>query len=77
MEASIVDLRYKTTEIVAALDRNESVNIYYHGALKGIINPITTAKKSKNVTKHPFFGMARDETISVEEQINNLRMARI
>lgn len=75
MEASIVDLRYKTTEVVAALDRNESVNIYYHGALKGIISPVI-ANKAKNIMNHPFFGMDKTNTISVEEQMNSLRAAR-
>ena len=75
MEASVVDLRYKTTEVVAALDRNETVNIYYHGALKGTINPVSSSVK-KDVATHPFFGMNKSDAIAVEEQINRLRAVR-
>jgi hypothetical protein len=39
MKASIVDLRYKTTDILKALDRNESGTVLYHGKVKGIIKP--------------------------------------
>ncbi len=77
METSVVDLRYKTTEVIAALDRNETVNIYYHGSLKGIISPVSSSKKSKNITKHPFFGMSKTDAVSVEEQMNSLRSARL
>ena len=31
MKASIVDLRYKMKEVLAALKRNETVHILYHG----------------------------------------------
>ena len=35
MKASIVDLRYKTREILEALERNESVTVLYHGRVRG------------------------------------------
>lgn len=52
MEASIVDLRYKTKDVLQSLERNETVKIYYRGKLKGIIQPATT--KSKKKTKKRF-----------------------
>jgi predicted nucleic acid-binding protein len=39
MKASIVDLRYKTREILEALERNESVTVLYHGRVRGGIQP--------------------------------------
>ena len=45
MKASIVDLRYKTTDILKALDRNESVTILYHGK-------IAIACKLRSVSDH-------------------------
>ena len=48
MEASIVDLRYKMKEVLQSLDRNETVKIYYHGKLKGIIQPVKTKQKNKS-----------------------------
>lgn len=40
MNASVVDLRYKTREVLRALDRQESVNIFFHGKLKGVLVPL-------------------------------------
>ncbi len=79
MEASIVDLRYKMKEILQALDRNETVKIYYHGKLKGTIQPAKIKNEQKNkkrVQNHPFFGMLTDEPGNVEELMNQLRGAR-
>ena len=56
MKASIIDLRYKTKDILKALDRNESVTVLYHGKVKGIIKPAREKSTSK-VKEHPFFGM--------------------
>lgn len=75
MKASIVDLRYKTNEVLKALDRNESVTILYHGKVKGVIKPA----KEKNVTKikdHPFYGMNQEAEETVLEELANLRKSR-
>lgn len=58
MDASVVDLRYKTREILKALDRRESVNILYHGKLKATIVP-TASPDSAAHADHPFFGSAK------------------
>ena len=75
MKASIVDLRYKTKEILQALERNETVTVLYHGKVKGIINP---AGKNPNVRvkDHPFFGMYRDDLEYVQDQMDRLRKPR-
>ncbi|VAX10180.1 hypothetical protein MNBD_GAMMA26-1484 [hydrothermal vent metagenome] len=52
MRASIVDLRYKTNDILKALDRNESVTVLYHGKVKGIIKP-AREKLFLKVKDHP------------------------
>lgn len=76
MEASIVDLRYKTSEILKALDRNESVSIFYHGKLKGVIKPVKDHAEIK-VSEHPFFSMNNDDSKeSVLEELENLRKSR-
>ena len=75
MKASIVDLRYKTTEVLKALDRNESVTVLYHGKVKGIIKPVKEKSQSK-VKDHPFFGMHSDAEVSVLEELENLRKSR-
>jgi len=75
MKASIVDLRYKTNEILKALDRNESVTVLYHGKEKGIITPVRE-KSESNVREHPFFGMYRDTEASVSKELESLRSPR-
>ncbi len=74
MEASIVDLRYKTSEILKALDNNESVTVKYHGKAKGIIYPITE-KPAIDVIDHPFFAMLEDES-AVLDKLHALRKPR-
>lgn len=73
----MVDLRYKTKEIIRALDRNEKVQIFYRGVLKGPIEPATPRKKCKSAAEHPFFGMFKDETESVEAVMEKLRSGRV
>ncbi len=75
MEASIVDLRYKTSEILKALDKNESVIVKYHGKIKGIIKPAKNKVTSK-VKEHPFFSMYKESEFSVSEELDNLRSPR-
>ena len=75
MKASIVDLRYKTADILKALDRNESVTVLYHGKVKGIIKPAREKSTSK-VKNHPFFGMNRENDKSVLEELEIYRKPR-
>jgi len=75
MEASIVDLRYKMKDVLQSLDRNETVKIYYHGKLRGVIQPARTKDKQKNKKKvqdHAFFGILTDSR-DVDEIMNQLR----
>lgn len=75
MKASIVDLRYKTKEILRALEAREPVSIYYHGKLKGTIVPARAEKKMR-VEDHPFFGMRKNDKRSVEKVMKELRQPR-
>jgi len=71
MEATILDMKYKTKSILGALERNERVEISYRGVKKAIISPIQKEAK-KEVVKHPFFGMNKDE-MGVDEVMESLR----
>ena len=75
MKASIVDLRYKMNEVLKALDRNERVQILYHGKIKGIITPPLGGVKKK-IKDHPFFGMSKKTQKTVAEEMDKLRGAR-
>jgi antitoxin (DNA-binding transcriptional repressor) of toxin-antitoxin stability system len=75
MQATILDLRYHMKEILRALDRNEKVEILYHGRQKGIIIPHTMAQKI-NTQDHPYFGMTASTKKSVAKTMNELRGGR-
>ena len=75
MKASILDLRYKTKDILKALEKNESVTVLYHGKVKGIIKP-AREKSLYKVKEHPFFGMRNRHEETVIEELENLRKPR-
>ena len=75
MKASIVDLRYKTKEVLKALERNESVTVLYHGKVKGVITPANTQSAAK-VEDHAFFGMNRKSEDTVLEELDSVRKPR-
>ncbi|MBL7685689.1 MAG: type II toxin-antitoxin system Phd/YefM family antitoxin [Deltaproteobacteria bacterium] len=86
MNASIVDLRYKSAEILKALERRQPVNVLYHGKIKGVLAPYKN-KSSLVVQKHPFFDMLNDVKLSkkksklskkqkVDEMMDDLRGGR-
>ncbi len=74
MKATVVDLRYKMSDVLKALDRNENVEILYHGKTKGTIVAHQQPRSSK-VTEHPFFNMLHSK-YSVEEELEKLRGGR-
>lgn len=78
MKASIVDLRYHMKDVLSALDRNESVEVLYHGKLRAFLVPATKQKKKHRmkVAEHPYFGSMVAETEPVEEVIKKLRRNR-
>ncbi len=72
MNASVVDLRYKMNEVLNALKRRESVNILYHGKVKGVIFP-PELEQSVKVSKHSFFGMHAPQGEPVDSVMEKLR----
>jgi len=76
MNASIVDLRYKTSEILAALDKRERVTILYHGKPRATIVPIEEEATSVRVREHEFFGMYAREDEPVAAVMERLRGGR-
>ncbi len=74
MEATVVDLRYKMKDVLKALERNEEVNILYHGKVKGTIKPAQSPSSLK-VREHPFFNMSPSDR-SVLEEMEKLRGGR-
>jgi antitoxin (DNA-binding transcriptional repressor) of toxin-antitoxin stability system len=75
MEASILDLRYKTRDVLTALENREPVVILYRGKPKGTIVPLP-GKKTTRVCDHQFFGMRAGEKASVKGIMSRLRSGR-
>ena len=76
MNASIIDLRYKTSDILAALDNREHVTILYHGKPRGTIIPLEEVVPAGKVYEHEFFGMYARATETVDDTMECLRGAR-
>jgi len=75
MNASVVDLRYKMNEVLNALKRRESVNILYHGKVKGVIVPPEQGQAIK-ASKHSYFGMSASKSDTVDNVMEKLRGGR-
>ena len=75
MNASIVDLRYKTKQILEALDRRETVSVLYHGKVKGRLVPATSADR-RRVQDSAFFGMRAKDRTQVPKVMQTLRGGR-
>ena len=78
MKASILDLRRRMKDILLALDRNESVTIFYRGKEKAILSPIRQRTKEP-VKDHETFGMWRDrkDMADVNAYVRTLRKGRL
>ena len=59
MEASVLDLRKKKSEVMSAIDRHERVTLTHRGRRRAIIVPIQEKKKVK-VADLAAFGMWAD-----------------
>ena len=68
-------MRYKTKEVLRALDRRETVILTYRGKTKGRIIPANAPKKLK-AEDHPLFNSAANGDESVDAVMNKLRAAR-
>jgi len=74
MEATVVDLRYRMSDVLKALDRNESVRVLCRGRVRGILRPAGQPGTVK-VTEHGFFG-CRTSRRSVDRIMRQLRGGR-
>jgi antitoxin (DNA-binding transcriptional repressor) of toxin-antitoxin stability system len=72
MEASVAELRYKTKDILQALEQNEKITILHRGKVKGILTPVAKAEHKK-VKDHPFFGMNQRDSRPLSEIMDELR----
>ena len=79
MNATTLDLRYRTREVLSSLDRGESVVITFRGKPRGIIAPYletTVAKNESSIMDHPFIGMWAGSGTTVDDEMSRLRGGR-
>jgi prevent-host-death family protein len=77
MEATILDLRRRTREVLDALERNEAVTITYRGVKKGVITPVGAREKNgRSAADHPAFGIWSDRQGDVEGTVRKIRRGR-
>lgn len=80
MEASFVDLRKKSAEIIKALSRKERVTVLYRGKPAAVMEPIDdrgTGNRQK-ASEHKAFGLWADRAdgTNVGDQVRQLRRRR-
>lgn len=79
MKMTFLDLRKRSKDIAKALDRNQTITLYYRGKVKGMIIPASEEPKKKlSVMDHPFFGMWRDreDMKDVQKWLDEIRKPR-
>ncbi|MFA7344945.1 MAG: hypothetical protein WC003_11625 [Terrimicrobiaceae bacterium] len=76
MRASVVDLRYKTKDILECLRRRQKVELTCRGKLAGIIVPVTENSDRPPMSGHPAVGMWKDQKEPVPEVMKRLRKPR-
>lgn len=79
MKATFVDLRTKSSEIIQALERNETVTILYRGRPKAVMQPIAEMSEAGGLAKdHAAFGLwkDRDDLNDVPGAVRALRRGR-
>jgi antitoxin (DNA-binding transcriptional repressor) of toxin-antitoxin stability system len=80
MKASFVDLRRKSSQVIRALARNESVTVLYRGKPAAVMQPLPSAagRAAVKTQDHPAFGMwaDREDLKDVAAHVRALRRGR-
>jgi antitoxin (DNA-binding transcriptional repressor) of toxin-antitoxin stability system len=78
MDATAVDLRYRTRDLLAAVGRGETVTVHYRGRPVALLAPIAQPVQAAHPSESGFFGMWADRTDlrSPTAWVRNLRQQR-
>lgn len=78
MKASVMDLRYRTKDVLRALEANEEIILTHRGAEKGKIVPLEARGSTLlPIANHPAVGMWSDNPEPVPDMIARLRSPRL
>ena len=78
MKATVRDLRYRTKQVLEAVERGEIVTVLYRGKEKARLTPLSTGDRGANLIPGKAFGMWKDrqELQDVSGYIRKLRRGR-
>jgi antitoxin (DNA-binding transcriptional repressor) of toxin-antitoxin stability system len=79
MEATFVELRTKSNEILQALERNEPVTILYRGQPKAVMQPLGEPRPPIGKARdHGAFGLWKDrkDLPDAAQQVRDIRRGR-
>ncbi|KAF0285224.1 prevent-host-death family protein [Gammaproteobacteria bacterium 2W06] len=83
MQASVRDLRLRAAELLAAVERGESIQITYHGRPRAMLIGMggevagSSLGRAIDADENPAFGLWRDRMeVDVESVIDQLRAPR-
>lgn len=78
MNVTVLDLRRRMSDVIHALNKKETVTIYYRGRKKGVIYPVGGNDESGPVRDHPAFGLwkDRDDMKRVDKAVREMRRGR-
>ena len=78
MKATAKDLRYRTKEILAAIDRGEEVLLTYRGKAKARIVPVSKEISRRDRKEEELFGIWKDNEMvdDVHTYLDHLRGGR-
>jgi len=78
MKATILDLRYRTKDVLKAVERGETVAVLYRGKEKARIVPSSVARAKTSLKDHRVFGMWKDrkDLADVTRFVRELRKGR-
>jgi len=78
MKATVLDLRYRTKDVLKAVERGETVTVLYRGKEKARITPVLASPVRAEVHAHEAFGMWKDrkDLSNVPKFVRTLRQSR-
>ena len=77
MKASVMDLRYRTKEVLRALEAREEIILTHRGTEKGKIVPLEAPRTSPlPISGHPAVGMWANDGEPVPAMVARLRKPR-
>ena len=78
MKATVRDLRYRTKDVLAAVDRGEVVTVLYRGREKARLMPLPAGSRGADLIPGKAFGMwrGRRDLGDVSAYVRKLRRGR-